>query len=54
MTEAILILKSFYKQAAKAVFLQASPVTERAGFSGNYGGKQDGMKAVFALLETIQ
>jgi len=54
VTEAILILKSFYKQAAKAVFLQASPVTERAGFSGNYGGKQDGMKAVFALLETIQ
>jgi len=56
VTEAILILKSFYKQAAKAVFLQvqASPVTERAGFSGNYGGKQDGMKAVFAMLETIQ
>jgi len=57
VTEAILILKSFYKQAAKAVFflqVQASPVTERAGFSGNYGGKQDGMKAVFALLETIQ
>jgi len=54
VTEAILVLKSFYKQAAKAVFLQASPVTERAGFSGNYGGKQDGAKAIFALLETIQ
>jgi hypothetical protein len=54
--EALLILKSFYKQAAKAVFLQASPVDEDtagAGFSGNYGGKQGGAKAVLALLETI-
>jgi len=54
--EALLILKSFYKQAAKAAFVQASPVdedTDGAGFSGNYGGKQSGAKAVFALLETI-
>jgi len=57
MNEALLILRSFYKQAAKAAFVQASPVdedTKGAGFAGNYGGKQDGMKAVFALLETIQ
>jgi hypothetical protein len=57
VNEALLVLRSFYKQAAKAAaFLQASPVdedTQGAGFSGNYKGKQDGMKAVFALLETI-
>jgi len=56
VNEALLVLRSFYKQAAKAAFLQASPVDEDtagAGFSGNYKGKQDGMKAVFALLETI-
>jgi peptidoglycan hydrolase CwlO-like protein len=56
VNEAILILKSFYKQAAKASFVQASPVDEDTsgpGFSGNYGGKQGSAKAVFALLETI-
>jgi uncharacterized protein YukE len=56
VNEALLILKSFYKQAAKAAFVQASPVDEDTsgpGFSGNYKGKQGGMKAVFALLETI-
>jgi chromosome segregation ATPase len=56
VNEAILILKSFYKQAAKAAFVQASPVDEDtagAGFSGNYKGKQGSAKAVFALLETI-
>jgi len=56
VNEAILILRSFYKQAAKASLLQASPVdedTQGAGFSGNYKGKQSGMQAVFALLETI-
>jgi len=56
VNEAILILKSFYKQAAKAAFVQASPLdedTQGAGFSGNYKGKQSGMKSVFALLETI-
>jgi len=55
VNEALLTLKSFYKQAAKAAFVQvnASPVTERAGFSGNYKGNQDGAKAVLALLETI-
>merc|ERR1719421_40623 len=58
VTEALLILKSFYSQAAKAsaALVQASPVDEDTsgpGFSGNYKGKQGGMKAVFALLETI-
>lgn len=59
VTEALLILKSFYSQAAKAsaALVQASPVDEDTsgpGFSGNYKGKQGGMKAVFALLEVIQ
>jgi len=58
VTDALQVLKSFYSQAAKASsLLQASPVdedTKGAGFSGSYGGKQGGMKAVFALLETIQ
>jgi len=57
VNEALLILKSFYKQAAKAAsFVQASPVDEDtagAGFSGNYKGNQSGSKAVLALLETI-
>merc|ERR1719313_2824203 len=56
VNEALLILKSFYKQAAKASFIQASPVDEDtagAGFSGNYSGKQGAMGAVFVLLETI-
>jgi len=61
VNEALLTLKSFYSNAAKAAaaFFQdsASPVDEDtagAGFSGSYKGKQGGMKAVFALLETIQ
>jgi chromosome segregation ATPase len=56
VNEALLILKSFYKQAAKASFVQASPVDEDTsgpGFDGNYKGKQGGAKAIFALLETI-
>jgi len=56
VNSALLTLKTFYKQAAKASFIQASPVDEDTsgpGFSGNYKGKQGGMKAVFALLETI-
>lgn len=54
--EALVILKAFYKQAAKAVFIQASPVDEDtagAGFSGSYKGKQSGSHAVIDLLETI-
>jgi len=57
VTDALQTLKSFYSQAAKAVFLQASPVdadTSGPGFAGNYQGKQGGMKAVFSLLEVIQ
>merc|ERR1719253_2550802 len=56
VNEAILVLRNFYKQAAKASLVQASPVDEDTsgpGFSGNYKGKQSGAKAVFALLETI-
>jgi hypothetical protein len=56
VNNAILILKTFYKQAAKAAFVQASPVDEDtagAGFSGNYKGSQGKSKAVFALLDTI-
>jgi len=56
VNEALLTLKVFYKQAAKAAFVQASPVdedTKGPGFSGNYKGNQSGAKAVLALLETI-
>jgi hypothetical protein len=56
VNEALLILKAFYKQAAKAVFVQASPVDEDTsgpGFSGSYKGKQAGSHAVIDLLETI-
>jgi len=54
--EALQILKAFYKQAAKASFVQASPVDEDTsgpGFSGNYKGEQGGSHAILALLETI-
>jgi len=56
VNEALLILRSFYKQAAKASFVQASPVDEDTsgpGFSGNYKGDQSSSKAVLDLLETI-
>jgi len=54
--EALLTLKAFYKQAAKAAFVQASPVDEDTsgpGFTGSYKGKQSGSHAVIDLLETI-
>merc|ERR1719498_1167838 len=57
VNDAITVLKNFYSQAAKASFIQASPLdedTKGAGFSGSYKGKQGGMQAVFALLETIK
>merc|ERR1719502_119878 len=57
VTEALQVLRSFYKQAAKAAFIQASPVDEDtagAGFSGSYKGNQSGSNAVLSLLETIQ
>merc|ERR1719217_1827042 len=57
VNEALLVLKSFYKQAAKASLIQASPVDEDTsdpGFSGSYKGNQSGSQAVLSLLETIQ
>jgi cell division protein FtsB len=54
--EALLILKSFYKQAAKAAFIQASPVDEDTsgpGFKGAYKGEQSSSHAIIDLLETI-
>jgi len=54
--EALLILRAFYKQAAKASLIQASPVDEDTsgpGFDSNYKGKQGASKAILALLETI-
>merc|ERR1719217_832572 len=56
VNEALLVLKSFYKQAAKASLIQASPVDEDTsdpGFSGSYKGNQSGSQAVLSLLETI-
>lgn len=55
--EALVILKVFYKQAAKAtVFAQASPVdddTNGTTFAGAYKGKQESSKAILGLLEVI-
>jgi len=56
VNEALLVLKSFYAQAAKGAFIQASPVDEDTsgpGFSSSYKGNQSGSKAVLSLLETI-
>jgi len=55
--EALLTLRSFYAQAAKASLIQASPVDEDTsgpGFGGSYSGNQSGSKAVLSLLETIE
>lgn len=58
ITEAITILKVFYKQAGKAkVLLQASPVDEDtagAGFNGAYKGKQESSKGIIGMLEVIK
>jgi len=59
VNEALTILKTFYKQAAKAALVQvkASPLAEVADANvapeGSYKGSQDSSKAIFALLETI-
>jgi DNA repair exonuclease SbcCD ATPase subunit len=56
VSEALLVLKVFYKQAAKAkVFLQASPVDEddTGAASGAYKGQQQSANAVLGLLEVI-
>jgi len=57
LNEAILILRSFYKDADKrlGVLLQG-PVdddTAGPGFSGDYKGKQKSSRAIFELLESI-
>jgi hypothetical protein len=60
VTEAIAILKTFYKEAAKAASLvqvRASPVDEDnpgAGFDGHYKGNQAESKGVIGLLEVIK
>jgi len=56
ISEALLVLKVFYKNAAKETFfLQASPVDEDdpGAASGAYKGKQDSAKGVIGLLEVI-
>jgi len=56
VSEALLVLKVFYKRAAKAkVFLQASPVDEDdpGAADGAYNGAQQSANAVLGLLEVI-
>lgn len=56
VSEALLVLKVFYKESAKAkVFLQASPVDEDdpGAASGAYKGAQQKANAVLGLLEVI-
>lgn len=58
VTQAIVIIKTFYSQAAKATALvQASPVDEDTsgpGFAGNYGGKQVASHGIIGMLEVIK
>jgi len=59
ITEAIMILKAFYKSAAKAALVQqqASPVDEDnpgAGFDGAYRGSQKASTGIIGLLEVIK
>jgi hypothetical protein len=58
VTQAIVIIKTFYSQAAKATALiQASPVDEDTsgpGFEGNYGGKQVASHGIIGMLEVIK
>merc|ERR1719291_42326 len=59
VSEAIVILKSFYKQAAKASvsFAQASPLdedTQGPGFTGAYQGNQEKSAGIIGLLEVIK
>jgi len=56
VSEALLILKVFYKQAAKGkVLLQASPIEEDdpGAKSGAYKGNQESAQAILGLLEVI-
>jgi len=57
VTEAIALLSAFYKQAAKASFVQASPVdedTQGPGFEGSYKGKQEASTGIIGMLEVIK
>jgi hypothetical protein len=58
VTEAINVLKTFYKNAGKASsFAQASPVdedTDGAGFSGAYKGNQKQSTGIIGLLEVMK
>jgi len=57
VAEAITILKVFYKSAAKASFVQESPVdaeTSGPGFSGSYKGSQAGSGGIIGMLEVIR
>jgi len=58
VTQAIVIIKTFYSQAAKATALiQASPVDEDTsgpGFKGNYGGKQVASHGIIGMLAVIK
>jgi len=57
VTEAIALLSAFYKQAAKASFMQASPVdedTQGPGFEGSYKGKQEASTGIIGMLEVIK
>jgi len=58
ITEAMTILRVFYKQAAKAtVMVQASPVDEDTsgpGFDGAYRGQQEASKGIIGMLEVIK
>jgi DNA repair exonuclease SbcCD ATPase subunit len=57
LTQAIQILKIFYKQSAKAkVFIQASPLEEDdpGAAKGAYKGNQGASKAILGLLEVLQ
>jgi peptidoglycan hydrolase CwlO-like protein len=51
VNKALLTLKAFYDQAAKAAFIQESQPS--AGFQGSYSGKQEGTHAILGLLDTI-
>jgi chromosome segregation ATPase len=58
VTQAIIIIKTFYMQSGKAIALvQASPVDEDTtgpGFEGNYGGKQQASQGIIGMLEVIK
>jgi chromosome segregation ATPase len=55
VNSAILVLKVFYKNAAKASLLQASPIAEDnpGAQKGAYKGKQGASHAIIGLLEVI-